>query len=197
MTGTQFWPSLLLGFGIGLAVPKRIVHEWSVLVKVRLFAYIQEHVIAAVLIGLLVGVAGMTAGFVGLAYGVSHNSDQTSRLASDEAALRSQAAKTDAQFRHYRTCINKYAKKVHDSQVARTEAAQRLQDAQQLVVDDNLVLWRYVARSLSGQDVPHSVAEKALGTYIADAAKEQRLARQLTRARQVNPIPAAPEVACR
>jgi hypothetical protein len=196
MSAWQMWAALMTGVAIGLAIPTRLIHEWGKLMRIRAIVWLQEHVIAAVLVGLIVGVLAVSLAFLGFGYALSSSHEQTQRLAHDEQALKDQAHSTARQFAAYKACVNEYARKSHAAQTARSDAAQALQDAQQKVTDDNTVLWHYVAQSLDGTPVPPDVANKVLGQYLADAAKEQHLAQQLTRARETNPIPNSPKVAC-
>lgn len=181
--------AFLFGVAIGFAVPKRAVHALGGLMRQRVNGWVHDHFLETVLILLVIAILGCGVAFLGLGYSMASNRAQTS-------ALQRQVVSTKAEFAHYRACVNAYAHKSHVSQVARTLAAQRLDDARSRVESDSRRLWSLIAQSVGGRKVAPSVAKKALGIYLADSAAEQRLHQQLTEARLRNPIPDAPNRAC-
>lgn len=92
--------ALLIGIILGLAIPKRLIHEWSILMRQRLGRWVRSHRAWMLLVGIVVGVAMLCSAFIlgGVALSrASQTSDCLKAYLSGSAPL---AAERDKATQH-------------------------------------------------------------------------------------------------
>lgn len=192
------WPSVefIAGFAFVLALPDWLIEKLGGIMRRRINGWVHDHFLESIIIVLVIAVMGCGVGFLAFGYSLASNRAQNARSHALAMQAKKQAEATQRQFTDYKACVNAYAHRVHVSLQKRTIAAQRLDSARGVVETDSRRLWALVAKGVSGATVPPEVAKKALGIYLADSAREERLRGQLTQARLQHPTPVAPAKAC-